>query len=152
MLFATIPLMEENPEAGFSFFAAQMIMSLAMGLSFVIGLPMALLGGIGLTRVAAYDRLSAAFELSEVWALARRGHGRFFLSFVMLFGLYFLGLLIAQVAVYTIILCVLYPVLLGLLMFYLFVVGGALFGAAYHDTQSAPAPNPISAAHVPLAR
>jgi hypothetical protein len=115
---------------------SQVAFLLTFGISFVLGLPLSFLGLIGLARMVASDSLGSAFEFRAVWALARHGFGKFAVAYVILVGTYMLMYLAASLLVYTIVLCILMPLAYGFMLYYTAVLGGALFGKAYHLTQA----------------
>lgn len=144
LFMGAIPFVEENPALAFSFVAGQFLFFVILGLGFALGVPLALMAITGMTRAVAEDRLGAAFELGQVWALLKRGGGRFVVSSMLFVGLYLVGSVLIQLSVYTVILCFVYPVLFGLLIYYVAVMGGALFGAAYYETEGAPQTRPAA--------
>lgn len=82
-------------------------------------------------HVVAEGKFSAGFQFKEWWKIFTANWSGFLVSFLILFG----GGMVLSYAAYflviTIILCCLYPVVVGLLGAYLGIVGMALFGKAY---------------------
>jgi hypothetical protein len=116
------------------------IIATAVGLSgwmvtiscgFVLAIPLGLWSYVAATRAVALDRISAAFEIEEVWALLKAGLGPYLLSIGMLYGIGMLGMIAVQFLTYTIVLCCVVPFLYCGFMWYLLTVGGALGGMAY---------------------
>ncbi len=105
-----------------------------MGISSLLMFPLMILANVGLARAIALDRLGAAFELGEVWKIARKGMGNFLIAFVVWYALNIGASLIASISFFTIVLCFLYPVFIGVVMAYSSVMMGALFGKAYYET------------------
>ncbi|MBN1311464.1 MAG: DUF4013 domain-containing protein [Anaerolineae bacterium] len=108
---------------------------------------------VALTRLAATGSLNSAFQFGEVVQLGRKGFSNYLLACIGLYGI--VGILsVAMMAItYSIVLSCLYPVLMGGLMFYGAVLGGAVFGKAYFHTiptaasgKDSPTPAPASTA------
>jgi hypothetical protein len=109
---------------------------LFMGLAAIVSFPLLFLGLVAHSRVVADDSLSSGFQFSEVWQLARTGFGNYLLASVLWYGVIMVASMVATVAMYTIILSCLYPLIIMLLLVYSPLVMGALFGTAYHETQA----------------
>ena len=105
-----------------------------IGVVTLLMFPLMILANVGLTRAIALDRLGAAFELSEVWKIARKGAGNFLIAFVVWYALNMVAGLVASISFFTIVLCFLYPVFIGVATAYSSVMMGALFGKAYYKT------------------
>jgi hypothetical protein len=90
---------------------------------------------VAITRMVGHDSLGSAFQLGEVWQLARTGFSNYFMAFVALFGVSYIVSMIAMGLTYTIVLICLLPFLIGILGWYSIALLGALFGAAYHHSQ-----------------
>lgn len=144
--FAIIPFMasaESGPRLAL-IFAGSMVLFyvlifVLMAVMFVVMIPTVYFAMVALTRLAATGSLNNAFEFREVMQLGRRGFPNYLLAFVGVYGV--VGILsLAMVAViYSIVLSCLYPVLMGALIFYGAVLGGAVFGKAYFHTALTPA-------------
>jgi hypothetical protein len=144
--FVMIPLMaaaDGGPEKAMALFGSMMlfyiVMFVGIALIILVAVPTLYFLTVALTRLATTGSLNSAFELGEVVRLGRKGFPNFALAFIGLYGT--LGILYtAMIAIiYSIILSCLTPILMGVMMFYFTVLGGALFGKAYSHTVLTPA-------------
>lgn len=115
----------------------------AYGLGFImiaitslLGMFLGFLSLVAQTRWVATGSLNSAFEFGEVWRLARAGLNNYLLAFAIWYGGVFFISMLASILIYTIVLACLYPFVFGIMMLYSNVIMGALFGMAYHHTQS----------------
>jgi hypothetical protein len=74
---------------------------------------------------------AAGFRFREWWPIFRANWDGFLISFVLLFGGGMVAYYAAQFLVFTVVLCCLYPIVIGVLSVYFLIVGGALFAQAY---------------------
>ncbi|MFO8035944.1 MAG: DUF4013 domain-containing protein [Anaerolineales bacterium] len=74
---------------------------------------------------------SAGFRFKEWWPIFRANWDGFLISFVLLFGGGMVAYYATQFLVFTVVLCCLYPIVMGVLSVYLLIVGAALFAQAY---------------------
>ncbi len=126
--------------SAFGLLGAMAIFFLGFGIMFLLALPLQFLSLVALTRAVALDRLSAAFDLREVWALARAGLGNYLVAYLVWMGV-LIGLSFAvQLLMVTVILMCALPLIAGLLGAYSSLLMGALLGRAYHRTRAALAP------------
>jgi hypothetical protein len=144
--FAMIPLMaaaDDASEMVMAFVGSMMLfyvlIFVLIAVMFVVMIPTIYFATVALTRLAATSSLGSAFEFGEVIRLGRKGFPNYMLAFVGVYGV--LGIVsIGMMAVmYSIVLSCLYPVLMGLMMFYGAVLSGAIFGKAYFHTGLTPA-------------
>jgi hypothetical protein len=136
---ALIPFAEDAP----GLFSGGMIAGYALaypliGIGILLMLFLIFLAFVAITRMVAHDSLGSAFQLGEVWRLAREGFGNYLMAFVAFFGISYIVGMVAMGLVYTIVLSCLLPFLIGAIAWYSLVLMGALFGAAYHYSQTEP--------------
>jgi hypothetical protein len=110
--------------------------SVLFGIMMLIALPLAFLMQVALTRMVAHDSLNSAFEFGEVWRLAKAGLNNYLLAFAVYYGGTMLISMVGSMLSYTIILSCLYPLAMLFLAYYGPLLAGALFGAAYRETQT----------------
>lgn len=142
--FAAFPLMalaadkEAFGLAVVSGLAGYAILFGAMSLMTLIALPLGFLIEVAITRMAATGSLNSAFELGAVWRLARQGFKNYLIAYLVYMAVMMVIGMIASAATYTIILCCLYPFIMGFAAFYGQAFRGALFGMAYYHSQAGP--------------
>jgi hypothetical protein len=112
------------------------VLSMCMGVVALLALPLQVLELVALARAIDQDRLGAAFEFREVWALFKSGLGNFLIAFLLWYALLIGMSLVASLLIYTVILCFLYPIAYGLMLMYSAALAGALIGKAYRATQA----------------
>jgi hypothetical protein len=146
--FATFPLMTLVEDERFigpailGGLAGYAIFFGAIGVMTMVALPLGFLAEVAITRMVATGSLNSAFELGAVWRLARQGLKNYIVAYLVYMAV-MMGIgMIASVAMYTIILCILYPLIMGFAAFYGQAFRGALFGMAYHYSQADPPPAP----------
>jgi hypothetical protein len=106
------------------------------GIMMLIALPLAFLQLVALTRMVAHDSLNSAFEFGEVWRLAKTGLNNYLLAFAVYYGGTMFISMVGSILYATIILSCLYPLIMLFLAYYSLLLMGALFGAAYRETQA----------------
>lgn len=107
--------------------------------------PLVFLAMVAESRMVARNSLSRAFEIGEVWQLARAGFGNYFLASVVLYGFIMLANVVVVMTTYTIVLACLFPVLFAGMAFYSLVLMGALYGVAYRETRTQLAVSGVAA-------
>jgi hypothetical protein len=133
---ALVPFAEDSPALfGSGMIAGYVIAYPLIGVGMLLSLPLMFLIFVAMTRMVAHDSLGSAFQLGEVWQLARKGFRNYLLAFVVLYGVTYIVVMAAMGLGYTIVLLCLLPFLTGAIAWYSSVMIGALFGAAYHHTQ-----------------
>jgi hypothetical protein len=110
------------------------ILFLTYAVLFIIGIPLAYLGAVAVSRMAATGELSAAFEFGEVMKLARSGFRHYAIAVIAYLAVYFAGSIVATVLIYTLCLSCLYPFALAATVMYSITMFGATFGEAYYRT------------------
>lgn len=141
LFFAIVPigaLASENEALTGSAIAAMIgvygLSFVLMGVMTLLSFALAFLSMIGITRMVANDSLSSAFELREVWELAKGGFKNFIIAFLVGYALYMGASIILMIATYTIILACLTPLLIGAVYYFGALQFGALYGSAYRQT------------------
>ncbi|NIV29339.1 MAG: DUF4013 domain-containing protein [Anaerolineae bacterium] len=106
--------------------------------SMLIGMLLSLLGAIAMPAATAHfvaqEEVMAAFRVRQWWRILWADKLGYFISWVViagLFGVLYSGVMLAY---YTIILCCLIPILTAPLSLYLLLVGSALFGETYRES------------------
>jgi hypothetical protein len=138
-------MMDRSPRASVGPFLTMMFgaygLSFVMfGLMFLLAIPLGFLAIAAVSRLAATNSVGKAFEVGEVWRLVKRGFSNYALAYLAYLGVAIAASLVAQISVYTIILCCLYPFLHAIAVFYMQTQMGALFGSAYYYTEHRDAP------------
>jgi hypothetical protein len=108
-------------------------------LSLLLGMLFLAIGAIPLpvatARFLDHDRLGAAFQVRAWWAVLRANKLGYFIAWVIALGLFGLLYLLMMMAYYSILFCCMIPILVAPLGTYLSLVGAALFGATYRESQ-----------------
>lgn len=125
---------EEAPALGWLGMLAMSGGMTVFGLAMFPALGLGYLASVATTRMVADERLGAAFDFREVWALARSGFKHFGLAFAVLLGIYMALSFVITALSYTICLACLTPFVTGAVMGYTIVLYGALMGLAYRAT------------------
>ncbi len=102
-----------------------------MGVSIAISLALGFLSQAGIGHMVAKDSFPAFFHVRAWWSVLRANLGGYIVSFVLIMGLAMITSMLYQVLMYTIVLCFVAPILLGLLSFYLMLVSSAVIAQAY---------------------
>jgi hypothetical protein len=107
-----------------------------LGVGGLLGLLLGFVGLVAQTRWVALGSFNSAFEFGEVWRLMRGGINNYLLAFAVWYGGIYIASFIASFFLLTVVLCCVYPPLLGVLVTYSALLMGALYGMAYHHTQA----------------
>jgi hypothetical protein len=137
----SMPLMIATLQDSPVVMAMPIVFLIAMGIMFLsmtLGTVLSMLGAVpvpvAMARFVAQQRLSAAFQIREGWALLRANALGYLIAWVVaigLFGLMYVGFWIAYA---SIVLCCLIPLLVAPLGFYMSLVSAGLFGHAYRES------------------
>ena len=128
-----------NPDEMLAALPAILFGSMAiLFISMLGGMLLSLLGAIVMPAATAHfvaqDDAMAAFRVRQWWRILWSDKLGYFISWVVmagLFGVLYSGVMLAY---YTIILCCLIPILTAPLSLYLLLVGSALFGETYRES------------------
>ena len=82
----------------------------------------------------AQDKVGAAFRVREWWPLLRVNKMGYFVSWVVVMGLFAILYCLLSLAYTTVILCFVIPLLMAPTSFYLSLVSAALFGQTYRES------------------
>ena len=131
--------MSGEPEQLMEMLPAIMLGSMAiMFISMLVGTLFTLLGAIAMpaamAHFAAQDDVMAAFKVRQWWRILRTDKLGYFISWVIIAGLFTVLYSGIMLAYYTVILCCLIPILMAPLSLYLLLVGAALFGETYRES------------------
>jgi len=136
--FFLLPLSSSSDtDVAAAFFLLMMLGMGTMFLSLAIGSILLMLGMIPLpasvSHFVAKDRLSAAFRVREWWPILWRNRLGYFICFVAVAGIVGLMYFAFIALYYTFVLICLGILIMIPTTFYAMLVGGALFGEAYHQ-------------------
>jgi hypothetical protein len=110
----------------------------ALFVSMLIGTVLSLLGAIAMPMATAHfvarDEVKAAFQVRQWWRILWADKLGYFISWVIVAGLFAVLYSGVMLSYYTIILCCLIPILMAPITFYMLLVGAALFGETYRDS------------------
>jgi hypothetical protein len=130
-----------------------LIAMLVFFISLFLGPLLFILGAISLpaaiANLAAEGRLAAGFRLRHWWQALWKNKLGYFITWTILFGLFFILYLVIFLAYITCILCWLIPFLMAPMGFYLGLVYAALFGQTFRDSLEGQAFEPPAAPAVP---
>ena len=85
----------------------------------------------------AESRFGAAFRFGEMRRLLRANRLGYLVAWIAMAGLSAIVYLGLMVGYYTVVLCAVIPFITAPLLFYLYLVGAAIFGQAYRDCRAA---------------
>lgn len=85
------------------------------------------------SHMIAKDDFSAAFKISEWWAIFRNNIGGYLISLIFLFGIYSIIYVVTMILMYSIVLCCINPIFTLISSFYLQILFHVLFAHAYLD-------------------
>ena len=143
-LFGTafLPMLAaESPELLFGSIAAMIGVNLIiypiMGIGILLALVLTFFILVAVTRMAANDSLESAFQLRQVWHLAKEGFPNYALASIVSFGILFILSTIISALGYTLVLTCVLPFLYPIVGFYYQALTNALFGTAYYHSQTA---------------
>ena len=94
---------------------------------------------VAAANMAVEGRLAAGFSLGQWWPALWKNKLGYFITWTILFGLFFTFYLVIFTAYITCILCWLIPFLMGPLGFYLAMVYAALFGQTFRESMQGQA-------------
>ena len=95
----------------------------------------------------AKDRVAAAFQIREWWALLRVNKIGYFTAWVVTLGLISVAAIALNFVYYTVVLCCLVPLLAAPVSFYLLLVTAALFGQTYWESTEMLTPEHALTSH-----
>ena len=104
-----------------------------IGIGFIIMLPISFILPVAITHMIAEDSFSAAFKIKDWWRILSANWAGFFISFVIVSGLYFVSIFLAQLFYLTLVLCILVPIILSATLAYISVVASAVIAIAYKN-------------------
>jgi hypothetical protein len=109
-----------------------------MMISMFLGSLLLVLGAIPLpvatSHFVAQDKVGAAFHVREWWPILRANKLGYFVSWVVVMGLFAILYYAVSLAYTTVILCFVIPLLMAPIGFYLSLIGAALFGQTYRES------------------
>ncbi len=124
-----------NPATIDKALAVQLIGSLGGTAIIAIGFLLSLLTWVFLpviiSHVVATDSFAAAFKFGEWWRILRANLAGFFTALALVLGIYAATLFVLEIFYFTVILCIIVPVLLFLIGTYISLVAAVAFGEAY---------------------
>lgn len=129
--FPALVFAEQAPLAGIAGLGFLMVAGGAFSLMLPLSFISAFLAFVAVTRYVALGRLEAAFELNEVWALARKGFKYFLVALLVWYIAIFTLSFAMNLLVYTVVLACLLPFFYGALIMYSTILQGVMYGMAY---------------------
>lgn len=106
-------------------------MPVGISLIMVLSIPLQLIGQVAMAHLVAKDRFSAAFRLGELWAIFKANAGGFILTWLIVYAASIAIVFVSQILMYTVVLCILYPLVIAAGSVYLAVASYALYAEAY---------------------
>jgi hypothetical protein len=117
-------------------FGSMGIMFLSMFLGTLFSLLGALVVPVALGHFVAQGELRAAFRVRQWWRILKADKLGYFVTWVVMAGLMGMVYIGFMLAYSTIVLCCLLPILMAPFGLYIMLVGSALFGQTYHQSQT----------------
>jgi hypothetical protein len=121
------------PDAGLLIFVPFLICMGATCLAAPLGIALSLLRSPAMAHLVAKGEFSAAFRVKEIWPILKAGIGPFLVVIVVNMMIGFVFTAVMQVLIFTIILSILYPLLLGLYIFLLTLYNYTFEALAYRE-------------------
>jgi len=148
--FIALAMADSGGSQSYAAFASlALLATAALFVALPIGSILLFLGAIPLPLATAHfaikDSLAAAFRIREWLPILRANKLGYFISWVIVAGLFGMTYLVFFTAYYTLILICLLPFLMAPAVFYTMLVVGALFGNVYHESALAIEPEPLAA-------
>jgi hypothetical protein len=100
-------------------------------LGFILYVPLAFMLPPALAHLIAKDSFAAAFRVREWGAILRANFWGFFTALAVTIGIYTILFMAVYMLYFTIILCFLMPIGMGIIIFYLSVISAPMLGEAY---------------------
>jgi hypothetical protein len=116
-------------------FGSMAIMFLSMFLGTLLSLLGAVAVPVALGHFVAQGELRAAFRIRQWWRILRADKLGYFVTWVVMVGLMGMLYIGFMLAYSTLVLCCLLPILMAPLSLYILLVGSALFGQTYCESQ-----------------
>lgn len=127
--------------------AGALAMFAGMGIYFIalaVGMLLFMLAAIPLPAASAHfvarNSLGAAFRVREWWPLLKVNKLAYFVTWVVILGLYGVMSMATMVLMYSVILCIVTPFALAPAGLYLSLIAAALFGQTYRESREMLAP------------
>ena len=115
------------------------VLWLSMPVAFVLitllSIPLQIIGQVAMAHLVAKDRFSAAFQFGELWAIFKANAGGFILTWLITYAATIGFAFVSQFVMYTVVLCVIYPLVISAGGAYLGVVSYVLYAQAYVEAQ-----------------
>ncbi len=102
-----------------------------LGIMILLGIAAGLVLPAAVTHFIVKERFSAAFNISEWWAIFRHNFADFLIAYILLIIISILSILIVQMLSLTIVLCFLVPLAGCVIAVYSLFISTGLFGRAY---------------------
>jgi hypothetical protein len=112
------------------------IMFLSMFLGTLFSLLGAVVVPVALGHFVAQGELRAAFRVRQWWPILKADKLGYFVTWVVMAGLMGMAYIGFMLAYSTLVLCCLLPILIAPFGLYIMLVGSALFGQTYHESQA----------------
>jgi hypothetical protein len=99
----------------------------------ILAIPGQIFGQVTISHLVAKDNFSAAFQVKEFWSIFRANVGGFFLTWLITYAASMAFAFISQFLVFTLVFCVVYPLVIAVGSVYLALVSYALYAQVYVD-------------------
>jgi len=134
IFFFMIPLAETSGSEEFLLpFVGMPIVWVLMMAGMILSFAGAFFMIIAAAHMVAEDEFAAAFRIEEWWLIFRKNVSGYILSFVLIAGIYFMSIFVAQILMFTIVFCFVWPFAITFVMIYMQIIGSVLFAQAYNE-------------------
>jgi len=106
-------------------------MPVGISLIMVLSIPLQLIGQVAMAQLVAKDRFSAAFQIGELWAIFKANAGGFVLTWLIVTAATIGIAFVSQFVMFTVVLCVIYPLVIAAGSVYIALVSYVLYAQAY---------------------
>lgn len=100
-------------------------------LGMMLYMPLIIVLPLAITHAIAKNSFVAAFRIREWWSIFRANVWGFFAALAVISGVYLILFMAVYMLYFTIILCVLMPIGMGIIVVYLSMIGAPMLGEAY---------------------
>lgn len=131
-VMALLTNLEQTINLSAEFYLVGMLLSFGvMMLGMGLGIPLGIFNQAATNHMIAKGEFRAAFRVREWWSILRYNVLGFVLAAFLIKGAFYILMLIQQFIFMTIILCIIYPVFMFGVYFYIGIVGSVLHAQAY---------------------
>ncbi len=128
----------------FMMLSGMFVLFLTTAFSMLLSIAAGLVSGPAITHMLVKESFGALFQVNAWWRVLRANLGGYLVALFLIGGLYYAMVLVSSLALYTIVLACLFPLVLVALMPYMSLFAARLFGQVYREAEvEMPAGSPL---------